>query len=64
MIYDKAGIEACKVTHHRTACLQQLGFCGLTPHQINTLTKHVLEKQLKSYGAEAEWVVSSLLVSY
>ena len=58
-IYSKTGASTCKLTHLRTGSLQNLGFEGLHPYQINTLTKHILEKQLAAYGAEAEWEVSS-----
>jgi hypothetical protein len=30
------------------------------PYQINTLTNHILEKQLSAYGSEAEWEVSTV----
>ena len=57
-IYKATGVHTCKVTHHRSAALQYLGFCGLRRDQINTLTKHQLEKQQRNYGSEAEFVVS------
>jgi hypothetical protein len=57
---QKNGVTTSKVTHHRTGCLQNLGFEGLMPYQINTLTNHILEKQLSAYGSEAEWEVSTV----
>ncbi len=32
------------------------------PYQINTLTNHILEKQLSAYGSEAEWEVSTAFI--
>jgi len=37
---------------------------GLMPYQINTLTNHILEKQLSAYGSEAEWEVSTVHYFY
>jgi hypothetical protein len=34
------------------------------PYQINTLTNHILEKQLSAYGSEAEWEVGGKHRSY
>jgi hypothetical protein len=43
-IFENTHTTSCKVTHLRTTCLQMAGFEGLHPHQINTLTNHILEK--------------------
>jgi hypothetical protein len=48
------GMMNSKVCHHCTAALQYGGFESLGPHQINTLTKHKIEKQLSAYGPVAE----------
>ena len=53
-IYDATGIEHCKLTHHRTSALQYAGFNGLNPHQVHTLTKHLIEKIMSAYQSEAE----------
>ena len=57
-IYKATGVHMCKVMHYHSAALQYLGFCGVCPDQINTLTKHQLEKQQHNYGSEAKFVVS------
>ena len=53
-----SGVVTAKITHHRTAALQFGGFNGLAPWQINSLTKHMLEKQNKAYSAVCEQKVS------
>jgi hypothetical protein len=53
-IYAATGVTNSKVCHHRTAALQHGGFESLGPHQINTLTKHKIEKQSSAYGPVAE----------
>ena len=53
-IYAATGVVNAKVCHHRTAALQLGGFESLGPHQINTLTKHRIEKQSSAYGPVAE----------
>jgi hypothetical protein len=61
-IYRITGVQTSKVAHHHhTGCLQNLGFEGLHPYQINTLTNHILEKQLSVYGSEADWEVSTII---
>ena len=57
-IMDGCGVKAAKITHHRTAALQYAGFNGLAPWQVNTLTNHTIEKQLKAYQSVAEKQVS------
>jgi hypothetical protein len=38
------GVKSCKVTHHRAQAMQLAGSESLAPWQINTMTKHMLEK--------------------
>jgi hypothetical protein len=38
------GARSCKVTHHRTQATQLAGSESLAPWQIDTMTKHMLEK--------------------
>ena len=47
-ILKGTGISMGKKTHLRTACLQDGGFMGLQPWQINTLTDHMTDEQFKS----------------
>lgn len=53
-VYAATGVEACKITHNRTYAVQLAGSEGLAPHQINSFTKHLLEKLHKSYQPEVD----------
>ncbi len=53
-VYDGTGVESCKLTHHRTQMVQQAGSEGMAPYQINTLTKHMLEKIHSAYQSECD----------
>jgi hypothetical protein len=53
-VYDATNVESCKLTHHRTQMVQQAGSEGLAPYQINTLTKHMLEKIHSAYQSECD----------
>jgi hypothetical protein len=46
--------KLAKVTHHRTMAVQYAGSRGLQPYQINTMTKHMLEKMHSAYAPEVE----------
>ena len=63
-IYEATGVVNCKVTHHRTACLQYAGFWGLGPFQVNTMTNHFIEKQHSSYGPVAEKVTLTVMAGF
>lgn len=52
--YVATGVDSCKVTHHRTQCVQYGGSESLAPWQINTLTKHMIEKFHKSYQSNCD----------
>ena len=56
-IYEGTGVHTTKVTHHRSAAMQNAGFQGLQPHQLNTLTHHLIDKMFSAYGPTAEWEV-------
>lgn len=60
-IYRGAGVECSKITHHRTAAIQDAGFRSLAPWQINTLTNHMQDKQHKSYQSVVEYTVSKFV---
>jgi hypothetical protein len=53
-VYMATGVEGCKLTHNRTYAVQHAGSEGLAPHQINSFTKHMLEKLHKSYQSEVD----------
>jgi hypothetical protein len=57
-IYAATGIKSCKVTHERTNAIQYAGSEGLAPHQINSFTKHILDKLHRAYMAESDKEVS------
>ena len=42
------------LTHHRSMMVQYAGSRGLQPYQINTMTKHMLEKMHSAYQPEVE----------
>lgn len=54
IIYEATGVSACKVTHLRTLAVQHAGSEGLAPWQINTMTKHMLEKINSAYQSEVD----------
>lgn len=43
-----------KVTHHRTMMVQIAGSRGLTPYQVSTMTKHLMDKIYSAYQPEVE----------
>jgi hypothetical protein len=53
-VYEATGVEGCKLTHNRTYAVQLAGSEGLAPHQISCMTKHLLDKQNKSYQPEVD----------
>ena len=53
-VYKATGVEGCKLTHNRTYAVQQAGSEGLHPFQINSLTKHSVEKIHKCYMPELD----------
>jgi hypothetical protein len=53
-VYNATGVESCKLTHHRTHAVQYAGSEGLAPWQINTLTKHMLQKFHSAYQSEVD----------
>ena len=58
-IYKGAGVKSCKVMHERTNAIQYAGSQGLTPPEIATFTKHLLEKLHQSYAPESNSRVST-----
>ena len=53
-VYDGSGVVGCKKTHQRTYAVQGGGAEGLAPWQMNTITKHMVEKYYKSYQSEMD----------
>jgi hypothetical protein len=52
--YAATGVSSCKKTHLRTLAVQHAGSEGLAPWQINTMTKHMLEKINSAYQSEVD----------
>jgi hypothetical protein len=48
-VYAATGVESCKLTHNRTHAVQLGGSEGLAPWQLNTFTKHMLDKLNSAY---------------
>jgi hypothetical protein len=53
-VFKIASVCNSKLTHHRTQAVQYAGSRGLLPSQINTFTKHMLDKQHSSYQPECD----------
>ena len=54
LIYRDAGVHSVKVTHDRTVAIQNMS--NLTPHQISSFTKHIIDNKLSSaYQAEVDF---------
>jgi hypothetical protein len=51
-VYKDVGLDIGKITHYRTFSVQKGGFDGLTPTEITTFTKHLLDKLHKAYMPE------------
>lgn len=54
MVLKSTGVNACKITHHQTNAVQIAGSQGLAPWQLNTMTKHLLQKMHRSYQSECD----------
>ena len=63
-IYGATGVQSCKLTHHRTSTLQYCGFNGMNPWQINSMTKHILEKMFSAYGSVTEREICKILAGF
>ena len=63
-VYKATKIDACKLTHHRTNAVQRAGSESLAPHQISTMTKHVLDHFHKSYFPELDKSVCSVMAGF
>ncbi len=53
-VYRNTGVKSCKLTHHRTHAVQLAGSEGLAPWQINTMTKHMIDKLNSAYQPEMD----------
>ena len=53
-VLNKTGVRSFKKTHHRSQAIQLAGSEGLAPWQINTFTKHLIEKLHSAYQSEMD----------
>jgi hypothetical protein len=53
-VLEKANVAFCKSTHLRTQAVQYASSRGLASDQINTITKHILDKLNSAYQPEVE----------
>lgn len=53
-VFLSTGVESSKLTHNRTQAVQRAGSEGLAPWQVNTFTKHLLNKFHTSYQSESD----------
>lgn len=63
-IYRATGVSTCKVTHLRTLAVQHAGSEGLAPWQINTMTKHMLEKINSAYQSEVDKTTMKVMAGF
>jgi len=63
-IFDATGVTCCKLTHLRTLAVQHAGSEGLAPWQINTMTKHMLEKINSAYQSEVDKTTMKVMAGF
>jgi hypothetical protein len=63
-IYGATGVSTCKLTHLRTLAVQHAGSEGLAPWQINTMTKHMLEKINSAYQSEVDKTTMKVMAGF
>jgi hypothetical protein len=63
-VYTATGVKSCKVTHHRTQAIQLAGSESLAPWQINTMTKHSMEKLPSAYQSETDRECMRVMAGY
>jgi hypothetical protein len=57
-------VKSCKKTHNRTQAVQLAGSESLAPWQINTMTKHMLEKMHSAYQSEVDKESMKVMAGY
>jgi hypothetical protein len=63
-IFESTGVTCCKLTHLRTLAVQHAGSEGLAPWQINTMTKHMLEKINSAYQSEVDKTTMKVMAGF
>jgi hypothetical protein len=63
-VYAATGVESCKLTHNRTHAVQLGGSEGLAPWQLNTFTKHMLDKLNSAYQPEMNRETAKVMAAF
>jgi hypothetical protein len=63
-VYAETGVESCKLTHNRTHAVQLGGSEGLAPWQLNTFTKHMLDKLNSAYQPEMNRETAKVMAAF
>jgi hypothetical protein len=63
-VFTATKVRSCKVTHNRTQAVQLAGSESLAPWQINTMTKHMLEKMHSAYQSEVDKESMMVMAGY
>ena len=63
-VFAATGVESCKLTHNRTHAVQLGGSEGLAPWQLNTFTKHMLDKLNSAYQPEMNRETAKVMAAF
>jgi hypothetical protein len=63
-VLAETGVDSCKLTHNRTHAVQHGGSEGLAPWQLNTLTKHMLDKLNSAYQPEMNRETAKVMAAF
>jgi hypothetical protein len=63
-VYRETGVESYKMTHNRTHAVQLGGSEGLAPWQLNTFTKHMLDKLNSAYQPEMNRETAKVMAAF
>ena len=63
-VFKATKIDPCKLTHHRTNAVQRAGSESMAPHQISTMTKHVLDKMHQAYYPEVDKKLCAVMAGF
>jgi hypothetical protein len=63
-VYIENGVKSCKLTHDRTHDVQLGGSEGLAPWQLNTFTKHMLDKLNSAYQPEMNRETAKVMATF
>jgi hypothetical protein len=63
-VYTATGVASCKLTHNCTHAVQLGGSEGLAPWQLNTFTKHMLDKLNSAYQPEMNQLTAKVMAAF